>query len=459
MALNIEQKKRLGIFTVLTNEIGMAETAAATFTHQWKRMHACSTEHLSTMLRAAIYHEIDEYRLQTYQTFGMGVLVSPAPSKDLNFYSPGPEPMELTIPFLGKFTVGYRQYEFAPYHGETPARTMRVRLHLGGIQVHFCGAWQPVAAYLDEVGTGSTERFDAEVASTRQSEWWKVNGKTFDLKGLPAELRELVYGHVLPFVVQPHPRHKCRGLSRLVVATKHTMALMRANKQIRDEMKHVLYSTKTFVIQHYVIMTKTVCNNLLQQHINRLTLSFSNSGYLDLFHFDQDSSITLPHPLVYPELREMRLKTFEFHIAAPSHIGEIEDACQIAAVDLILSVAWPSIKGHPVKISGWVKDSQKERIESLANDMKVPFDEWARLKKSLTAEDGASLSQYDAFMVWTEGEEQGGVRLDGKSWDDWEEKPELGLGLVPTLKTSTLEHHLQCRCPTTCCASTWTCEG
>ena len=451
MALTLEQQKRLSVSMVLSKEMGMSKFAAATFTHQWKRMHACNTAHLSEMLRAAIYHHIDDYRKQTYDTFGMGFLVSPASSSK----SATLEPMELTLPFLEKVEVGYRRYTFAPYHNDKPPKTMHVRLRSGGIQVFFRGSWKPISAYLNEVGTENTvEQFDAELALRRQSEWWKNNGKTFDLNKLPAELREIVYGHVLPVMAQPHRRRKCK-----FVAPNHTMALMRTNKRIHDEVKHVLYQTKTFLIQHYPVMTKTVCNKLLQQNIRHLTLSFSNNGYLNLFHFDP-KSITFPFPLIYPELREMKLKTFEFHIATPSYTQLIENACQVAAVDLILSLAWPSVKGHPIKISGWIKTSQKERIESLANDEKAAFDKWARLEKTLTGEDAATLGQYDVFNARIEEQEHGGVRLDGKACDDDDDSEEnLGLGLVSMLKTDSVDYYLQCRCVTTCSAADWSCGG
>lgn len=137
--------------------MGMSESAAATFAHQWKRQHACGIAHLTAMLRTAIYHEIDIYRKQSYETFGIGISVSAAERKDPVSKLSQVEPMELTLPPLGRVAVGYHQYNFAPYHNEMRAKIMHVRQHLGGIQVYFCGSWQQVSAYLDEVGTETSE--------------------------------------------------------------------------------------------------------------------------------------------------------------------------------------------------------------------------------------------------------------------------------------------------------------
>jgi hypothetical protein len=109
----------------------------------------------------------------------------------------------------------------------------------------------------------------------------------------------------------------------------------------------------------------------------------------------------------------------------------------------------------PIKISGWVKESQKKRIESLADVERLAYEKWARLKKAVTGK-ASTLQEYDEFMTRMMEEEQGGVRLDGKAWDELDGKR---VGLASGLTIHNLEHYLECRCLTKCDAAGWTCEG
>jgi hypothetical protein len=449
MPLTKEQEMQSDfVMQFLRNDMGMTQSAAGAFSFKFRKQ-AYRIAVLSEMLQDAIQHHIDIYRKQSYAKFCLELAVFP---------SENAKPLVLPLQFFGAVQVGYHSYTFAPCHNDGPPKIMPARLLVGGIvQVEFCGSWQPLSAYLDEVGTERIEGYNAPLDLERQLRWWHSNGKSFEIQKLPGELRNNIFDHALPVAIQPYPHHNSRGLRRRVVAPKYTIPLMHADKQTYIEMKHVLYHNQTFFIKHVPVMLKTLGNKFLRQQITHMTLSFSHSGYLDLFDFD-DEGVVFPHTYTLPGLREMReLKMLEFHINAPSRIAEapaLEGACQIAAVDLIFSVAWASIKGHPVKISGWIKDKQKERIESLANDEKVAYEKWAALTKAATNE-VSTLHQYDEFMARMESEEQGGVRLDGKPWEETEVKAELGY--VSTLETHTLEHYLTCRCLKKCSATDWTC--
>jgi hypothetical protein len=472
MALTLNQKKDVVVMDTLKG-MGMTKSALAAFSLKFRRS-GYDTATLSEMLRDVISHEIEVYRKQTYATFGMVILVDASGSEDPDSKVRKLEPIELTLPLFGKVTVGYRQYEFAPYHNEHPWETIDVRLHLGRIQVNFCGSWQPVSAYLDEIGTDMSEPFNAEQALTRQCEWWKANGKYFDMQKMPVELAEIVADHALPVVAQPNPMHNCRRLSKLALAhiavaqaPKHMrLALMYVNTRTHDITKRVLYKTKTFLIQHRPILMKTLHTKFLTTNIRNLTLAFSHAAYLHLFRFDP-KNVAVPHKYAIPQLREMKLKTLEIHIGAPSQYAEsflLEDACQVAVVDLIFNAAWPTSKGHPLKISGWVKDSQKKRIDALAKAEQLAYEKWAACKKAATGE-VAVVGQYDVFVARMIGEEQGGVRLDGEPWDDddddeLEGKRGMGLGLMDRLTAAGgLKHYLDCKCATKCSAADWTCKG
>jgi hypothetical protein len=431
----------------LRNDMGMTQSAAGLFSYKFRKQ-GFKIATLSGMLHDAIQHHIDIYRTQSYAKFCLEIAVYP---------SDDAEPMVLPLRHFGAVQVGYDSYTFSPCHNDGPSKTLPVRLNGGRVQVQFCGSWRSISAYLDEVKMHRIEGFNAPEDLNRQLRWWKANGKSFDFQKLPGELRNTIFNHSLPDMIQTYPKHKSRGLSRLIVAPKNTLALMHANKQTHDELSHVLYQRKAFLIKHRPVMFKTVNNKSLQQNINHLTLNFSSSGYLDLFNFDWETDI-LPHKYSFPGLREMKLTTLEFHINAPSPVAEakvLEGACQVSAVSLVFIVAWASIKGHPVKISGWIKDSQKKRIETHTNNEKLAYEQWSGFKVAASGEAG-TLRQYDEFMAKMESEEQGGVRLDGKSWDETE--VEGGLDSVPTHDNYTLKQFMVCNCSVTCEEKTWTCE-
>jgi hypothetical protein len=79
---------------------------------------------------------------------------------------------------------------------------------------------------------------------------------------------------------------------------------------------------------------------------------------------------------------------------------------------MIVNAAWPSIRGLPVNITGYVKDSQKKSIQARVQIERELYG------LSLASGNCSSLSDYDAFARRMMAEEQGGVRIDGRAWDD-----------------------------------------
>jgi hypothetical protein len=112
----------------------------------------------------------------------------------------------------------------------------------------------------------------------------------------------------------------------------------------------------------------------------------------------------------------LNLTNLNIHIGPPSRNTEkswLEDACQKTAVNMIIDAAWPSIRGLPVTITGFVKDSQKRAIEARVQSerhMYVYFKAWCHDVGKC-----CSLRAYDAWVNGMEAEEQGGVRLDGEA--------------------------------------------
>ena len=104
MEFTLEQRKMVVVIDTLMS-MGVTQSAAGTFDTEFRRS-GYNTAKLSDMLRDAIYDHINVYRKQTYQTFGMGFLVSESGHKDPVSKVPQPEPVELTLPLIGKVVVG-----------------------------------------------------------------------------------------------------------------------------------------------------------------------------------------------------------------------------------------------------------------------------------------------------------------------------------------------------------------
>lgn len=169
MTLAAKEKQLLGIVHLLHDEMGMTYSAAASVGWKWQKSHS-KTAFISTSVHAAIEHQIDVYRTQTFTKFSMDIAVYPADDAT---------PIVLELPEVGAVTVGYRTYIFDPRHNDEPLRSMPVRLLRGSIQVRFCRQWQPIAAYLDQISTQLNYELPLQLALDRQFSWWKTNGKAF----------------------------------------------------------------------------------------------------------------------------------------------------------------------------------------------------------------------------------------------------------------------------------------
>lgn len=438
MALATQEKQLLGILHLLRDEMGMSNSAAASLGWKWQKSHS-ETAFISTLLHAAIEHQIYIYRAQTFAKFNMDIAVYPADDAT---------PIVIELPELGEVTVGYRYYKFDPRHNEERKKCMHLRLDRGSIQARFCRQWQPIAAYLDHISTQLNYELPQQLALDRQFSWWKTNGKAFRIMDLPGELRNTIYDHAFPSEARPFPTSKCRkrGPFGFRAANSSHTALMRTDKQLYSEASDRFYLSTPFLIEHASLLNRTLKNRLLQQRLRHLRLTLTHGSYLGLFHFNEG-------PATYAKrcLREINLDSLEVRFSPPSMIASrawLEGACQRTVVDLIIKAAWSSIKGHPVTITGYVKNIQMRELEARLEEEKALFDKWAALK--MAGGGGAStLLEYDEFMEELMEQEHGGVRLDGEAWRDEES---VGLPL------QTLEASLWCSCKTKCTSERWTAE-
>ena len=448
-APKMKSKHMLSVRDLLRNQMGMSDTAASATALRAQRNDP-PTAFMRKFLHAAIENQIDEYKKQSFAKFGLDIAVFPTPNGMR---------LKLLVEHFGEVTVGYHSYTFRPNHNAEPLKTLRVRLFHGGIQVHFCGSWQPISAYLDEISTDWTYPAPQHLELERQYYWWRSNGKSFEITKLPGEICNAIFDFAFPSEAQPFPSSRCLKRGRLVPTYQRSYtALMRTNRQLYQESSDLFYKTTTFSIGHQKLFSKTLDNRFLRDRLRHVRLSLTHSGYLDLFSSkDEDFSTK---PCVKHQLREMsNLTSLVIHINPPSRITEkvwLEGACQKTAVNMIIDAAWPSIKGLPVTITGSVKDSQKKSIEARVRSERTLylfFEAWCRdVQKS------CSLRAYDAWMEGMRAEEQGGVRLDGETCADVREtetETETETLWWKNMSTQDLKLDLWCTCEKRCSADDW----
>lgn len=432
---------------LLRNKLGMSHKTASDIGIHASKLNSPAA-YMSTFLHSAIEEQIDEYRKQSFDKFGLEISVYP---------SRNARRMELAVEYIGEITVGYHSYVFKVQHNKTPKKAMHVRLSRGSIQVHFCGSWHPISEYLDEISTDWPHPESLKRQLVRQSDWWKANGKSFKITNLPGEIRSAIYDFVFPSEAQPFPSSKNNDRLAPTFQRSYT-ALMRTNKQLNREASHRFYDTTTFTLDCPNLFTKTLDDRhyRLRDRLRRVRLSLDLSEYLNLFSSKTWDVFTKPY--VKHQLRKMsNLKSLEIHFQGPSRIATkpwLDGACQKTAVNMTIEAAWPSIKGLPVTVTGYVKDSQKKAIEARVQFERDAYALFEAQCRVIGKE--CSLSVWDR---WVNGEmaeelEQGGVRLDGEPWAAVEAE-ESGVLQWNSMATEDLRGLMWCHCEKRCTLNNW----
>lgn len=437
--------KRIGaISDLLVYDLGMSTKAAAGVVWKWQKSDSKATVE-SYFIRTAILHQIDEYRAQNFTQFGVDISVYPAR---------GAEVVHVDVPHVGKIAIGYNIYTFQPIHNEGPSKDLGLRLIRGAYtQVWLCQSWQPLSAYLAEVDTTRKFPFHSQTELDRQDYWWRTNGKTFDFKDLPGELRNQIYDIHLPSVVEPFPSHRSRNV-RVVPRFDHPpTALFKTDKQVKDEASDRFYKTSPFLIQHCTIFRKTLNNRDLRDRLHHLRLDMTHDELLTLFCFTPMGTNTFK--FVKHQFRKLNnLESLELHIKPPSKANEmswLDGACQKTFVDILMKAAWPSLKGLPVIITGYVKHSQMKVLKAQFTTERESYLSFKALAHS-NHRDG-SLRAYDNFLADLKAEDDGGVRLDGSEAPDSTE--DTTGAAWSNMSLDGLREAVHCSCKTPCSKHNW----
>ena len=445
MSPKMNSEQLSSILHLLRDKMGMSHAAASDIALHVSK-HNSPVAYMSTFLHAAIEEQIDEYRKQSFAKFGLMVSVFPTSKAKC---------IELFVEHFDKITVGYRSYVFNIQHNNTPEHPLHVRFHRGSIQVRFCSSWQPISAFLDEISTTWTYPESSDRQLERQYNWWKANGKSFKITQLPGEIRNAIFDCAFPAEAQPFPSTRKNNLVAPTFQRSYT-ALMRTNKQLHQEASNWFYNTTTFTIDSRHLFSNTLHdkNHFLRDCLRHVRLSLTHSEYLNLFSPKYRDISTTPY--VKHQLRKMsNLKSLEIHFQAPSRFATktwLEGACQKTAIDMIMDAAWPSIRGLPVIIAGYVKDSQKKAIEAHVQSERRMYALYEAFCRDMGKQ--CSLHAFDSWVEWMMAEKQGGVRLDGEPWieDEGEGSERLDWN---NMTTQELRELMWCRCEKRCSLDNW----
>ncbi|TKA81198.1 hypothetical protein B0A55_02630 [Friedmanniomyces simplex] len=322
----------------------------------------------------------------------------------------------------------------------------------GLVQFRHLDKWLNVSEYLRHLKVKIDPQYTdgtPQIRSELQAQWWAANGKTFPLLQLPRELRDVIYANAFGPKIEPYPTSRVR--KGAIAKPQRGAALMRVSKQVLAEVRSLLERQTPFLIEHKRIMALLLASPSRRTHIRRLELALSHNEFLKLFGFkipDEKVCCTL-RPA--EALREMRLKHLKLRIAPPSLItgsAVLDGACQRIATRWILAAAWPYVRGHPVEVAGYVKRQQKADFEALCLDAKKQCEQWYGLRVAIGDTEG-SLAEYDEWVEWVDGEEDGGVRVaEGPSNDVRHLIPNNQVGELPP----------RCMCDKPCTAGGWTDE-
>lgn len=396
----------------------------------------------------AIRKDIQKYRTESFDNFGIQVQVYPVPSAFEVYDKKGT-------------WIGFNQYVFDAY-GSAPKEMFVTVDHKWNVKVRYLGAWRPVSAYLQNVKPrhawdDSTPKQDImHLRWRQQADWWKENGKVFPLMKLPVEVREMVFDHVWGPKIEPYPTNSSRKLTKMGKLSRQARmpnaAILRVSRRVAAESSNILYLRTPFLIEHYGVLKAFTCNIDQRNLILHLELAYSHDDFMHLFSTDhirrdkktKEEVVGYGYPAL--ALRSMKLNTLRLTIAAPSlttKSGKFDGACQKIAVDMIMDAAWPIIRGHPLELRGYVKDFQRKIYEARDVLERKRIQAWQKKRATWGLSEG-SPEEYDEDM---EDDEVGGVFLNGS-------RPEIEPEEMPDV-----EWNLECRCDPKCREETWTAES
>jgi hypothetical protein len=289
------------------------------------------------------------------------------------------------------------KFEFFPSCGRD--RKMRARTRRGQVQVRLNNKWVLMIDYLekeskrDALNPNYLPRFDAQSALDAQRKWWDANKKPFRFLDLPSELRTEIIRQAAPQdAIEPFARHHKRGIlprNIPLISERNQMAsgLLRCNKMVAREMREYMFKWLPLLFNHQQLLSKTLRMNAWfpRKHLTLLTLALPTyKAYINLFGLDArniatDAEITIAgeEDTAIHLCRDHLPCIKKFEIIIPS-LDVLDhsyvDHCQTTATTMLIEIMWPFIQGHPIVITGKVKNWQKKYWEREFNKAHIDFE-------------------------------------------------------------------------------------
>ena len=341
---------------------------------------------MATLLARAI----ERYRCKSFENFGLEIAIHKHASELGSDDEARSRNTLLLVPWMDQ------------------EKSIEVRIRNGKPQISYLGRWCAVGRLLRHFRRPSPDNLTSQEAYHQQWNWWKTNGEKFRLLDLPPEIRDTIYGH------------SCG--SRVVVGgwqrgqySKSSMdmntALPRVCRQVHKEFSRLVALYTTFCFDRFDKFKRLAHESSSQLLVRRVELSLSHHESLKLWGFQpgETSNLGITPSRSAKALRTMAILQLDLHMAAPSFATTadwLDGACQRAVCGFILRAAWPYVKGHPVKVTGYIKTDQKAAYEAACSKERDRVLAWQRQR--LAAGSGeACLSDYDEWL----DEEEGGVSL------------------------------------------------
>lgn len=324
-------------------------------------------------IQAALHRVADPWRLSNIRAFGSReAFVQTEPTE---YY------MQIYRGFRGTPAPTIGTYDHVGLDGI--ARRLAVVLRsekpvIIAIDGHACS--KGIIEYLESLDYAvDHEKPSPETRTERQAHWYQHNGKCFKFLQLPAEVRNKIYAEYFG------PRIEIRLISRdppcVQSRAVHTN-ILRVGRQVFEEATAVLYreSTFNFTSSTSLRLSRSQMHAAFNQ-IARLELAFPSLSFMDFFgyNFRDDSDGNYMYgstSYTARQIREMRLLRLTLDLQWPGdamyHQGGYRTQCHQVWTDYLLDCARPWIKGHPVRIIGYIKPQRKKEFEAEMRTFQVP---------------------------------------------------------------------------------------
>lgn len=358
-------------------------------------------------IQKLLRRDVDDFRMQSFHNFGLEIFVLPA-SDAAGIYD------------VNGSWIGFDRYYFDLYSKGSKPMTVQISKDVC-VQIWYRKQWRPVSSYLERLkpaidwnaSLGDSKYETQRARCEQQQRWWAANSKTFRLMDLPSEIREIIYGCAIGPKVEPYPTCRARRLGKgnaVIVARMPNTSLLFTSKLIYQEASNILFRYTPFFVDRLGVLSKLLQNAEQSSHIRRLELSLSNIEYFKLFGMKCKDEIFYEPRSAAHVLQQLQLDRLEINFAAPSattSVDWLDNACQKTAVDWILDEGWPFIRGHPTKLTGYVKRSSRALFEARRVEETERIELWQSQRAAAGAVKGDTRGYYAEL-----DEEEGGVSLD-----------------------------------------------